>query len=66
MEYLYEKYGFEYNVVFVGDGRFDGDTSDSNYMEVVAGFSRMIFYFGIIGLISIVIFHYRLKEVWRM
>lgn len=46
----------------IGDGRFDGDTSDSNYMEVDAGFSRMIFYFGIIGLISIVIFHYRLKR----
>lgn len=47
----------------IGDGRFVGNTGETTYMETDSGFMRLIFYFGVIGLFLMVLFHYRMGKI---
>ncbi len=47
----------------IGDGRFVGNTGETTYMETDSGFMRLIFYFGLIGLFLMVLFHYRMGKI---
>ena len=53
----------EFTTWIIGDGRWMNDSKDGFYMATDIGFIRMIYYFGIIGLLSYLFLHFHLFRI---
>lgn len=62
---MYESYPSEISTYIFGDGYYSDPKGDGYYKHIDIGYFRLIYYFGVVGLLAYLFFQYRVMDMMR-